>query len=35
MSLQKALVYIGHHVVEGWVTMVFPVGGYVLCVQEE
>ena len=26
---------IGHHMLGGWVTMVFPVGGYVLCVYEK
>lgn len=26
---------IGHHVHEGWVAMVFPVRGYVLCIGGE
>lgn len=26
---------IGHHVLEGLVTVVFPEGGYVLCVGDE
>lgn len=26
---------VGLHVLEGWATVVFPMGGYVLCAGEE
>lgn len=33
--LMPAESLIAHHALRGWVIVVFPVGGYVLCVGEE